>query len=42
MKVLGDFMVCRDLNNSPDEKICGSARSDVDAVVQAIRTIESQ
>ncbi|EQA6240015.1 TPA: hypothetical protein ACOEHG_002957 [Enterobacter ludwigii] len=42
MKVLGEFMVCKDLNNSPDEKSCGSARSDVDAVVQEIRTIESQ
>lgn len=42
VKVLGDFMVCGDLNNSPDEKNCGSARSGVDAVVQEIRTIESQ
>lgn len=40
--VLGDYMVCKDLNNSPDEKNCGSARSGVDAVVQDIRTIESQ
>lgn len=42
VKVLGDYMVCKDLNNSPDEKNCGSARSGVDAVVQDIRTIESQ
>ncbi|HHK9553841.1 hypothetical protein VB265_08740 [Enterobacter sichuanensis] len=42
VKVLGDFMICKDLNNSPDEKNCGSARSGVDAVVQEIRTIESQ
>ncbi|QFQ09425.1 hypothetical protein [Enterobacter sichuanensis] len=32
LKVLGDFMICKDLNNSPDEKNCGSARSGVDAV----------
>ncbi|MEX3174034.1 hypothetical protein AB4M04_18355 [Serratia quinivorans] len=42
VKVLGDFMICKDLNNSPDEKNCGSPRSGVDAVVQEIRTIESQ
>jgi len=30
------------LNNSPDEKNCGSARTGVDAIVQEIRTIESQ
>ena len=42
VKVLGDFMICKDLNNSPDEKNYGSARSGVDAVVQEIRIIESQ
>ena len=42
VKVLGDFMICMDLNDSPDEKNCGSARSGVEAVVQEIRTIESQ
>lgn len=42
VKVLGDYMVCKDLNNSPDEKNCGSARTGVDAIVQEIRTIESQ
>ncbi|KGT93071.1 hypothetical protein NH00_02825 [Enterobacter cancerogenus] len=42
VKVLGDFMICKDLNNTPDEKNCGSPRSGVDAVVQEIRTIESQ
>ncbi|MBM3062163.1 hypothetical protein GF718_12600 [Citrobacter braakii] len=42
VKVLGDFMVCKDLNNSPDENNCGLARSGVDALVQEIRTIESQ
>lgn len=42
VKVLGDFMICKDFNNSPDEKNCGSPRSGVDAVVQEIRTIESQ
>lgn len=42
VKVLGDFMVCKDLNNYPDENNCGSARSGVDAVVQEIRIIESQ
>lgn len=42
VKVLGDYMVCKDLNNSPDEKNCGSARSGVDAMVHEIRTIESQ
>lgn len=42
VKVLGDYMVCKDLNNSPDKKNCGSARTGVDAIVQEIRTIESQ
>lgn len=42
VKVLGDFMICKDLNNSPDQKNCGSPGSGVDAVVQEIRTIESQ
>ncbi|MBN6042535.1 hypothetical protein JYK13_00895 [Citrobacter sp. ku-bf4] len=42
VKVLGDYMVCKDLNNSPDEKNCGSARTGVDAIVLEIRTIESQ
>lgn len=42
VKVLGDFMVCKDVNNSPDEKNCGSVRTGIDAVVQEIRTIESQ
>ncbi|MCT4712258.1 hypothetical protein MUA04_18985 [Enterobacteriaceae bacterium H11S18] len=42
VKVLGDYMVCKDLNNAPDEKNCGSARSGVDAMVQERRTIESQ
>lgn len=41
VKILGDYMVCKDLNNSPDEKNCGSARSGVDAIVQEIRIIES-
>lgn len=42
VKVLGDYMVCKDSNNSPDEKDCGSPRSGIDAIVQEIRTIESQ
>lgn len=42
VKVLSDFMVCKDVNNSPDEKNCGSVRTGIDAVVQEIRTIESQ
>ncbi|QMR42790.1 hypothetical protein [Klebsiella aerogenes] len=42
VKVLGDFMVCKDVNNSPDEKNCGSVRTGIYAVVQEIRTIESQ
>lgn len=40
-KVLGDFMICQDLNNAPDKKNCGSARAGVDVVVHEIRKIES-
>lgn len=42
VKVLSDFMVCKDVNNSPDEKNCDSVRTGIDAVVQEIRTIQSQ
>ncbi|MFV0241210.1 MAG: hypothetical protein ACK5H4_14375 [Lacrimispora sphenoides] len=41
VKVLGDFMVCKDVYNSAEEKNCGSVRTGIYAVVQEIRTIES-
>lgn len=42
VKVLGDYMICKDSGNSPDEKNCGSARSGVDAIVQDVRTFETR
>ncbi|MWQ96508.1 hypothetical protein GQA09_20950 [Escherichia coli] len=42
VKVLGDYMISKNLNNSPDKKNCGTARTGVDAIVQEVITIESQ
>lgn len=40
VKVLGDYMICKDLDNSPDENICGSVRAGGDTVMREIRVIE--
>ncbi|WMY72554.1 hypothetical protein RHD99_13795 [Buttiauxella selenatireducens] len=38
-QLLGDYFICKDLNNAPGEKNCGSARSGVRVLVQEVRKI---